>query len=178
MAESFGTKHIGPKHLRRTAYWVKMLRTDADEALLIAALSHDIERSEKQMQGRKSEKLFGKITGKDYLRYHQERSGKIMYDFLILAGADSDFADRVKYLISKHEEGGDDDQNILKDADSVSFFENNIDHFFKDMVQIIGKEELKKKFEWMYERISLKKAKDAARPHYLKAMKRVEKFIG
>ncbi len=177
MAESFGTKHIGPQHLRRTADWVKTLRTDADEALVIAALCHDIERSKKQMQG-KSVKLFCNITGKDYLRYHQERSGRIMYDFLIQAGADSDFAARVNYLISKHEEGGDDDQNILKDADSVSFFENNIDHFFKDMVQIIGKEELKRKFEWMYERISLKKARDAARPNYLKAMKRVEEYIG
>jgi hypothetical protein len=175
MSESFGVNHIGPKHLKRTADWVRTLRKDADEALVVAALCHDIERSEKHIHG-KVEKLSGNITGEDYLRNHQERSGRIMHDFLIQAGADSDFAERVEYLISKHEVGGDDDQNLLKDADSVSFFENNIDYFIENIVQIIGKEELVRKFQWMYERITLKKAEEAALPFYLHAMKRAEKI--
>jgi hypothetical protein len=83
----------------------------------------------------------------------------------------------VEYLIAKHEEGGDDDQNLLKDADSLSFFENNIDHFFNDMVGIIGKEGLLRKFQWMFERITLKKAEDLARPFYMKAMQRIEKYF-
>jgi len=177
MTESFGANHIALQHLRRTADWVRMLRPEADEALLIAALCHDIERSEKHMQG-KLVPTSGTITGEDYLTNHQERSGRIMRDFLLQAGADSDFADRVEYLVSKHEVGGDNDQNLLKDADSLSFFENNIDYFFKDILQLIGKDELIRKFEWMYGRITMKKAEEIARPLYMKAIKRVEDLNG
>ncbi len=173
MDESFGPKHIGPQHLRRTVDWVRALRPDADEALIIAALCHDIERSEKHRQGKVIPRS-GAITGEVFLRNHQERSGRIMKEFLILAGTDSDFADRVEYLVSKHEVGGDDDQNLLKDADSLSFFENNIDHFLEDILPETGKEEVIRKFKWMYERITLKKAEEIARPLYLKAIKRIE----
>ncbi len=176
MAESFGPHHIGPQHLRRTADWVKTLRPDADEALVIAALCHDIERSAKHNKS-ESEKMLRNITGEEYLRNHQERSGNIMHNFLVHEGANSDFADRVEHLISKHEVGGDDDQNLLKDADSVSFFENNIDHFFENIVQVIGRKELIRKFEWMYQRITLKTAEETARPLYLKAMKKLENLI-
>ena len=174
MIESFGSNPIGPKHLRRTADWIRKLRPEADDALLIAGSCHDIERSPKHRVGKLEVML--EITGKEYLKKHQERSGRIMRDFLLQAGADPNFAKRVENLIAKHEEGGDDDQNLLKDADSVSFFENNIDHFFNDMAGTIGKEGLLRKFQWMFERITLKKAEALARPFYLKAMKRLEKY--
>ena len=32
-------------HFDRTVYWLQQLRPDADGALLIAAISHDIERA-------------------------------------------------------------------------------------------------------------------------------------
>ena len=32
-------------HSKRTVHWIKVLKPDADEALLIAGMSHDIERA-------------------------------------------------------------------------------------------------------------------------------------
>ncbi len=32
-------------HAQRTAYWIRQLEPNADEALLVAGLAHDIERS-------------------------------------------------------------------------------------------------------------------------------------
>lgn len=39
-------------------------------------------------------------------------------------------------MISRHEEGGDDAQNALMDADSVSFFETNVENFVRKKVLI------------------------------------------
>ena len=36
------------KHLERTVHWLKVLSPHADEALLVAAISHDIERAFRQ----------------------------------------------------------------------------------------------------------------------------------
>lgn len=77
-------------------------------------------------------------------------------------------------LVSKHEVGGNDDQNLLKDADSISFFENNVDHFVNKKVGETSKEKVKDKFEWMFNRISSEKAKQIARPWYEEAIKKLK----
>lgn len=49
-----------------------------------------------------------------------------MKNFLIQHGYSTHVnIDRVVHLISKHEQGGDTDQNILMNADSASFLETN-----------------------------------------------------
>ena len=83
----------------------------------------------------------------------------------------SEIIERVKMLVSRHEEGGNDDQNLLKDADSVSFFETNISLFLTKHVQDVGKEKVREKFDWMYNRITSEKAKQIARPWYKEAIK-------
>src|SRR3989344_1580256 len=113
--ESFQGNKPQMLHFDRTVYWLQQLKPDADEAFLIAAVGHDIER--------------------------------------------------VKYLISKHEVGGDDDQNLLKDADSLSFVENNAD-FFISRLDKLGYEKIKEKFDWMFNRITDQKAKEIAKPFY------------
>ncbi len=47
-------------------------------------------------------------------------------------------------LVSKHEVGGNEDQNLLKDADSISFFENQVGHFLSKQTAETGKEKLNK----------------------------------
>jgi hypothetical protein len=44
--------------------------------------------------------------------------------------------ERVMMLVSKHEVGGNDDQNLLKDADAISFLENQIDVFLTKAITI------------------------------------------
>ena len=41
------------------------------------------------------------------------------------------FIKKVEYLIQNHEIGGDSEVNILRDADSISFFEDNINIFLE-----------------------------------------------
>lgn len=76
-------------------------------------------------------------------------------------------------MISKHEVGGDDDQNLVKDADSISFLENNVDVFLSEHVQKSGKEKVRDKFNWMFDRITGEKAKELARPLYEEAIRRL-----
>jgi hypothetical protein len=107
-------------------------------------------------------------TGMEFRREHERRGAQIIYDFLIKEGADQAFASRVKSIVAVHEEGGDDDQNTMKDADSVSFFENLNDLFPPDEIRALGYEKAHLKFDWMFERICSDKAKKLARPNYEK----------
>ncbi len=167
---AFGTR-FGMDHFKRTVYWIKKLDPDADEALRIAAIAHDIERAFSPLgpdQGKREKEMgFHHI---EYLRHHQEEGAKIIGSFLDKNGADKQLIDRVKMLISRHEEGGNRDQNLLKDADSISFFENNISFFLEHKIHQAGKENVRKKFEWMYQRITSDKAKKIVKPFYEKAM--------
>ena len=67
---------------------------------------------------------------------------RIIEEFLRKQGANPEIIDRVKMLVSKHEEGGNADQNLLKDADSISFFENNVP-IFLNLAKKIGREKVK-----------------------------------
>ncbi len=160
------------KHLQRTVYWIKQLKPDADEALLVSAVVHDIERGIRNNQDYSAIKDKG-FKSDEHLSHHQEEGAKIISEFLQSIGAESDFIERVKMLVSKHEVGGNDEQNLLKDADSISFFENNIDHFLTNKVLETGKDKVKEKFIWMYERITSPKAKDIVKDWYTEALNKL-----
>lgn len=160
-------------HFERTVYWIRQLKPKADGALLIAGLAHDIERAfrEDWMWELPVKRGFRDSV---FLRHHQERGAKIIGEFLKKEGADRRLIERVKMLVSRHEEGGNDDQNVLKDADSISMLENNVKNFIKRYVPAMGKEIAEEKFDWMYNRITSKKAKRIAKPWYEKAIKKLE----
>lgn len=162
------------KHFERTVYWLKQLKPDADEALCIAAFAHDTERAFRETS---THPMAGKslkgFRDEQFLAYHQNKGAEIISDFLKEQKAPQELIDRVFRLISKHEVGGDEDQNLLKDADSVSYFENQIEHFLTVKAGEVGKEKVKEKFRWMFERISFEKAKDIARPMYEQAIKKL-----
>lgn len=168
-------KNIGKEnqieHFKRTVYWVKQLNPDADDAFLIAAIAHDIERSQRKEDIFKK-KIESGFSDPDFLRMHEERGAKIITAFLKEQKASQKIIDKVTMLISKHEEGGNEDQNLLKDADSISFFETSINYFLsEDKLKEVGdKEKIKAKIEWMYERISSNRAKRLARRFYKEAI--------
>jgi len=154
-------------HFKNTVEWIKKLKPDADEALCIAAVAHDIERAfrKEDMMGKK--KKYG-FSGKEFLKPHQERCAKIIGDFLEKESADKKLIKKVKMLVIRHEEGGNKDRDLLKDADSLSFFEITIPYFLTDkkIDEIGGKQGIKEKLDWMYNRISSEKAKEIAKPMY------------
>jgi len=158
-------------YYERTVYWMKQLNPKTDEALLIAAYSHDIERIlRKKDKTRIKEFDKGKI-----LVQHQIYGGEVMFDFLIKNGASKSLARKVQRLIAKHEVGGTDDQNLLKDADAISLLENNIE---KVILLIknhdFPKEEVKRKIELTYNKITSEKARQIARSFYEKALRLLE----
>jgi hypothetical protein len=157
------------KHFVQTVHWLKVLSPEADEALLVAAIAHDIERAFRQKDVLEKKNSAG-FTSLEFYRLHEERGAKIIADFLKHQNVSEDFVGRVKMLVSRHEEGGNDDQNLLKDADSVSFFETNVLLFLGEKVKEDGKEKVKQKFEWMFNRITSEKAKQIAQPMYEKAI--------
>lgn len=166
VTESFGKEH---PHLERTLYWVKELKPDASEELLIAARSHDVERAfNPEVKDMKEYR-----TGAEQEK-HEVEGGRIMFEFLVKEGYDLEKAKRVQELISRHEVGGDAEQNLLMDADSLSWLEVSAPkHIAK---RTFSKEELEKKVAFMYDRISSKEAKDIAGKFYEEAIGMLEKI--
>ncbi|MFA6963853.1 MAG: DUF4202 family protein [Patescibacteria group bacterium] len=168
--DSFGGKKA---HYVQTLHWLFVLKPDASLALQIAAYGHDVERAFKKDKGDRMRLMYEKP---EQLTEHQEKSAAIMYDFIIHEFADSSLADSVKEIISKHEIGGTDDQNLLKDADSLSYLEVNAPRHVGHLGEVPGSE-MRDKFRWMYERISSKKAKELAAPYYEKALNLLEEAL-
>ncbi len=176
VVDSFSRLSKDTKHHIRTVYWIKKLKPDVDEALLIAAVAHDINRS--SIKNRKEELKLIKESRKGgldkrFLKKHQKQGAEIIGKFLEKQGADKKLIKKVKILVFKHEEGGSRDQNLLKDADSLSFFENNINRMI-EIIPRMGKKKIREKIDWMYNRITSKKAKKIAEPYYLNVIKKIK----
>lgn len=137
------------KHAELVLKWVLELKPDADEALKIAALSHDIDRA------------VNKITEKDlkdhsnmskFKKEHSMRSAIIICNILKKHNYPQKIIGKVKQLVENHEVGGDPESDILKDADSIAYFEYNIPFYLKRY----ARERTKEKIKFMYERMSEK----------------------
>ncbi|MBX4196771.1 HD domain-containing protein [Candidatus Pacearchaeota archaeon] len=144
------TKHSKSKieysHSHSVLKWVLKLKPDADIALKVAALGHDIDRS------------YGEPVKKDesesyesFKMRHAARSAMIIDDILKKFDIDDKIRKKVKTLIENHEIGGSGDVEVLKDADSLSFFENNLEHYQRTHLPY-----LKDKITFMYTRLSAK----------------------
>jgi hypothetical protein len=162
-------------HFERTVFWLKQLDQQADEAMCIAAFGHDAERAFRgeEVENRLAASSKG-FTDEEHLKHHQETGARVMADFLKGQKAPFELVEKVSRLISKHEVGGEEDENLLKDADSLSYFENQVEYFLQNKLAKMGKEKIKAKFDWMFERITSPKARELAEPMYLEAIKKLE----
>lgn len=57
----------------------------------------------------------------------------------------------------------------------MSFFETNVDHFVKKYSVEVGKDLVKDKFDWMFDRITSAKAKELVKPLYEGALRQLKK---
>lgn len=162
------------KHFERTVYWLLQLKADSDEALRAAAYAHDIERAFRDPGYNKITASDKGFVSEDHLQHHQDTGAAIVAKFLTEQGAPEKFIAKVQQLISRHEIGGSEEENLLKDADSLSYFENQVDMFIAKKVPEAGKEKVREKFQWMFNRITSVKAKELARPMYEQAIKKLE----
>lgn len=166
------------KHLLNTVDWVLKLSPDAGDGLILAALSHDVERAFRQGDVlnilKNSQEGF---RDKNFLRLHQERGAEIVANFLAQKGASSELVEKVRKNILKHEDGGDEEQNLLKDADSISFFDNeHALRFIEKKLPTDGVEKVINKINWMFQRITSARAKEIAQPMYQEAIQKIHEI--
>jgi len=122
------------------------MKPDADESLQIAALGHDIERA---VEG-------SKVLKADFADFeafksaHALNSARILKAIMFECKAPEDMVNEVYRLVALHETGGDPRSNLLKDADSLSYFEVNLPFYFRRH----GWEETLRRSVWGYQRLS------------------------
>ncbi len=166
----------GRVHLLRTEVWLQRLKPDASEEMLLAALTHDMERA---FPGPDSPSLDPRegVDNPTYNIAHSERSARVVSSYLREQSASQESIEEVARLIRAHEYGGDDDENLVQAADSLSFLEVNVDVFLGWMdagVEKWNADAVRAKFDWMYERIQVPQARELARPLYEEAMRKLE----
>lgn len=160
---SIGRHQHSAVHCKLAADAVLDINPSADETIVIAALAHDIDRAFNDRPMKDDE-----YSDIDYLKAHQETSADIIKNFLLKQGVEKQFSDKVWHLVSKHEEGGDNEQNLVKDADSVSFFRGG------NTASIVEKYpgvHIRGKIDWMFNRITSNKAKELVKDLYEKDIK-------
>jgi len=137
-----------PDHAENVLEWLLRIEPDADEALQIAALAHDIDRADEK----------GKTQRHDFSNYdqfkaaHAKNSARILKEILCRSHVEQSIIDDACRLVERHEAGGDARSDLLKDADSISFFEVNMPLYF----QREGYEETLRRCIWGYHRLSSK----------------------
>lgn len=113
-------------HAENTLHWVMKIKPDAHLALQIAALAHDIERGVSPRFKSDDFKNHG-----DYKKAHSERGADILNKILNKHDIDKKIIKEATDLVRLHEVGGTDYADILMDADSISFFDNNLEFYYK-----------------------------------------------
>ena len=133
------------KHSESVWKLVQKIDGHSSEELQIAALCHDIERGVTPRVLQHNDENY-----EDYKQRHAKRSSDITAQLLNDFGYSKESVSKVKNMIENHEVGGNEETNVLRDADSVSFFIDNIDIYIKR--NTLEKSEYKIKL--MYERAS------------------------
>src|SRR5690625_3768004 len=134
-----------PGHAENTLYWLLQLDPEADQALRLAALAHDIERARED-----------RLQRHDWTDYdafkaaHAAIGADITRKILLEAGMEPELREEVCRLVSRHESGGDPRSDLLKDADSLSYFDHNLPFYF----QREGWNETLRRARWGYQRLS------------------------
>ena len=134
------------RHAENTLDWLLRFKPDADEALQIAALGHDIERA---LETRK-------IIRTDFSEYdifkaaHARNSAEILREIMEGCGMSQEMTSEVCLLVCRHETGGDPHADLIKNADGVSYFHVNMPLYY----QREGWEETKRRCIWGYGRLS------------------------
>jgi hypothetical protein len=160
-------------HLLKSLHWLDRVAPGSRDAVRLATLTHDMERA---FSGPDSPVMRG-LGDAEYNAAHSARSARIVGSWLRDHGADEVLISDVEALIRAHEDGGWPDANAVQAADSLSFLDTNIDLFLGFVTS--GKHtahDVRKKFEYMYDRIQIADAKALARPLLEEALARLARL--
>ena len=112
----------------------------------VAALAHDIDRAVETRKVRR-------CNYDDYDAFkaaHARNGANILRAILDECGVAKPTADEACRLVLRHEVGGDYRSDLLKDVDSISYFEVNMPFYYERE----GWEEAKRRSIWGYRRLS------------------------
>jgi hypothetical protein len=140
-----------PRHADNTLEWLLHLEPDAGDALQLAALAHDIDRAIEESKVRRAD-----FDDYDAFKAAHARNGaKILRPILNACGVAGNIVDETCRLVEVHEVGGDPSSDLLKDADSISYFDVNLPLYY----QREGWAETKRRSLWGYRRLSARARK-------------------
>jgi hypothetical protein len=168
-AEAWIEPYWNAEHLRRARDWLLVIEPDASEAAQLAALTHDMERH--FPGGPEFDPGTMAPDEESYRIEHSRRSAAIVGDWLAEQGAGDELVTRVRGLIELHEVGGTPEANLVQAADSLSFLETNTGLVRGWVVK--GRcdvERAKRQHKRMFERIQVERARELARPLYVRAL--------
>ena len=135
-----------PGHADNTLAWLFKLDPKTDPAMQIAALAHDIDRAVEARKVRRSD-----FDDYDVFKAaHAQNGAKILREILDDCQVAKDITDEACRLVTLHEVGGDSRSDLLKDVDSISYFDVNMPLYF----QREGWDETKRRCVWGYQRLS------------------------
>jgi hypothetical protein len=163
-------------HLAETVIWLVRLEPEAPEPLLLAALTHDIERH--FPGGTQPNKAAGTWDDIEYNTRHTRRSAEIVGNWLRTQEVPQEFIDQVVPPILEHEFGGSRQGDLIQAADSLSFLDVNATLTAGWVIR--GEttiEHARRKLDWMYERIRLEGARPLATPVYERALRTLEQEV-
>ena len=140
-----------PRHADNTLEWLLRLEPDAGEALQLAALAHDIDRAIAEVKVRRAD-----FDDYDTFKAAHARNGaEILRPVLTACGVKRTIVEETCRLVELHEVGGDPGSDLLKDADSISYFDVNLPLYY----QREGWAETKRRSLWGYRRLSARAKK-------------------
>lgn len=148
-------------HLLKALEWLDRVAPDSSESVRLATLTHDMERA---FPG-PDQPVTKTLSDPEYERAHALRSARIVAAWLREHGADEALVDRVESLIMAHEFGGWHEADLVQAADSLSFLDTNIELFLGFVRS--GRhpaDDVRRKFNQMFERIQIPRLKALARP--------------
>lgn len=134
-----------PFHSINTLEWVLKLNPNCDTALQVAAIGHDIERSfeNKRIKAPDFESY------DEYKQAHALNSAQILSQIMEECGVEQEMVDDVARLVAHHESGGDEREEFLKNADTISFFHVCLPLFYDRK----GEELTRKRCVWGYKKL-------------------------
>lgn len=163
-------------HLTRAGDWMLAIEPEAPEYLVIAALTHDLERS--IPGGPWLDLKVDPWDDPEYNRLHCERSARLVPEILVERGAGAETAAAVQRPIREHEFGGSPEGDLMQAADSLSFLETN-SQLCAGWVRTekCSEEKGRQKLDWMFERIRYKPARARAAAIHQRAVVDFERTV-
>ncbi len=135
------------RHADNVLEWLLRINPNADIALQLAALAHDIDRANEATRVQRAD--FDNYDS--FKAAHANNSATILQKVLQEYRVKSSLINEACRLVALHEIGGDPRSNLLKDVDSISYFEVNMPLYLDRE----GCEETLRRCIWGYNRLSI-----------------------